>query len=646
MADRAWQWTPERRVGYPAILEVAPSPDGRRIAYVVREPLTTDERSEMISHIYLAEADADREPVQLTFGDQRDWHPRWSPDGRYLAFLSKRSEKANVHALRVDGGEAFAVTKSDKGDVGTFAWSPDGGRLAVAMTEPPGEEKEKRRKAKDDAVQFEVDVELQQLYVVPFAPGARKPSEPRQLTRERQQVLSCEWLPDGKTVAYTRMPTPTFESWPETTLALVPSDRGGEPRQLAAAAAPNPRVFPSPDGRWVACLAHPPPVRWSFTMRVCLVPVDGGEARWLAPAPDETGELIGWSPDGRELYLVEPEGTTSAVWALPASGEPPRPLARGDLARVCPAASRNGRIAYAGAGLHEPNAVYLLDERGERLVARPPLPPEWPDAPLPGAEAIRWNAPDGREIEGIVVYPLGHQPGRRYPLIVEVHGGPAGVFQRSYLGGLGGYADAAALAERGYALLRPNPRGSSGYGREFRLANVGDWAGGDFADVMAGVDHLIARGLADPERLGILGWSYGGFMTGMAITLTDRFKAACFGAGLSNPVSFTGTADIQSFIPDYFGGELWDAPEAYARCSAVLNASKVRTPTLIQHGEADKRVPVGQGYELYYALKRRGVPVEMVVYPREGHGVEEPRHAVDVRQRTIAWFERWLPADP
>lgn len=252
-------------------------------------------------------------------------------------------------------------------------------------------------------------------------------------------------------------------------------------------------------------------------------------------------------------------------------------------------------------------------------------------------------APDGRLIEGIVTYPLVYQPGQRCPLVVCVHGGPAGVFQRNYLAAPTAYPDFAALvnlAERGFAVLMPNPRGSSGYGREFRFANYRDWGGGDYQDVISGVDHLIDRGVADPERLGILGWSYGGYLTSSVITQTHRFKAACVGAGVTNLIGMNGTSDIPSFIPDYFGAEFWEDLDTYVRHSPVLNARGIQTPTLILHGDQDVRVPLSQGRELYNALKRQGVPTELVIYPRQGHILAEPRLIMDLSRRTTEWLAR------
>ena len=225
---------------------------------------------------------------------------------------------------------------------------------------------------------------------------------------------------------------------------------------------------------------------------------------------------------------------------------------------------------------------------------------------------------------------------------MEAHGGPTGVYGRTFVADPMRYGNTAVLAQEGFVMLRANPRGSSGYGKEFRFANYDDWGGGDYEDIMSGVDHLIEQGIVDPDRMGILGWSYGGYITSWMITQTDRFKAACVGAGVTNLMSFNGTSDIPTFIPDYFHGEYWDDLEPYRAHSAMFNVKGVKTPTLIQHGEKDARVPVSQGQELYNALKRQGVPTRMVIYPRQPHGIGEPRLMMDVRNRSVEWFLRWV----
>ncbi len=233
-----------------------------------------------------------------------------------------------------------------------------------------------------------------------------------------------------------------------------------------------------------------------------------------------------------------------------------------------------------------------------------------------------------------------------------IHGGPAGVFNHSCIASpivstssgrhSTGTYPIASFAARGYAVLRCNVRGSSGYGKQFRHANHKDWGGGDYQDLMAGVDHVIAKGIADPDRLGVMGWSYGGYMTSWVIGHTGRFKAASVGAGVTDLVSFSGTSDIHSFLPSYFGGEPWDRDDLYREHSPISHVKGVKTPTLIQHGDEDERVPITQGYELYNALKRQGCPVKMVVYPRAHHAIQEPKLLLDAMKRNLDWFDEHI----
>jgi dipeptidyl aminopeptidase/acylaminoacyl peptidase len=266
---------------------------------------------------------------------------------------------------------------------------------------------------------------------------------------------------------------------------------------------------------------------------------------------------------------------------------------------------------------------------------------DFPKLTMGKTEVMTWKSKDGKEIEGLVTYPVNYVKGRKYPLILNIHGGPAGVFMQSFTAA-GSVYPLQAFAQAGYAVLRPNPRGSSGYGAAFRQANMNDWGFGDYEDDQAGVDKLIEMGVAHPDSLVICGWSYGGYMTSFTVTKTNRFKAASLGAPVTNLMSFNGTADIPSFIPDYFGGEFWDRMEVYQKHSAMFNIKNVKTPSQIIHGERDIRVPPAQGYEFYAALKRLGIPTEMVTYPRTPHGPQEPKFIQDIGERVISWFDNYL----
>jgi dipeptidyl aminopeptidase/acylaminoacyl peptidase len=257
-------------------------------------------------------------------------------------------------------------------------------------------------------------------------------------------------------------------------------------------------------------------------------------------------------------------------------------------------------------------------------------------------EVIHWKSVDGQEIEGLLTYPIGYEVGKRYPLLVSVHGGPADVWRQFFIGMQSFYGPIATFASNGYAILRCNVRGSTGYGKAFRRGNYRDWGGKDVQDLLAGVDYVIDLGVADPERLGITGWSYGGFLTAATITQTDRFKAAVIGAGMTNLVSYSMGNDSPSFLASHFGGEVWEVADLLLERSPVAHADTVTTPTLILHGEHDQRVPIWQGYEFYNALKRCGIPTQMVVYPRTGHVPSEPKLLLDVMNRILTWMEQFL----
>jgi dipeptidyl aminopeptidase/acylaminoacyl peptidase len=483
---------------------------------------------------------------------------------------------------------------------------------------------------------------------VDMVTGSNPPAQAHDLTpADDRHVVSFCWNDGGaangrrsSAIAYAYQPTPSPDIWCETRLAVA-STGEGEPvtREVARVASWNPEV--AVRGAWIACPAAVEPVSWTINERVTLYPLAGGEPRALAPTPDGRPYVLGWSADGKQVLVLESSRVSSAIHALPVDGGEPTTLLDADGYVTAVRANGTGAFSFIHEDVDCPNRICLWPA-GERFWCEvaTTLPDDWP-ARLPRTEVVTWMAPDGVEVEGLVTLPLEYTPGKRYPTVVMVHGGPMSLFSRTYVASAGTYP-IAAFAERGYVVLRANPRGSGGYGAAFRAANVRDWGGGDLADIIAGVDALIARGIADPERLGIMGWSYGGYMTSWAITQTARFRAASVGAGVTNLMSFNGSTDIPGFLPSYLQAEFWDDPEVYAARSALFNVKGVTTPTLIQHGERDDRVPLGQGKELYNALKRQGVPVEMDIYPRQNHGPSEPRIIMDIMRRNLEWFDRWL----
>jgi len=639
------RWTPELAFAVKRVGSVAISPDGRWAAVEVSEPLMEAEPSEWRTSVYLyAVGGAGQQAARRV--ETPASAPAWSPDGRWLAFASSRSGKRDVWRVALDGSGGAERLTDVNGELGEFRWSPDGRRMAFVLTDPP-------LPARDARVVGEGQ-RFARLYTVDVAGDATgRGRVARLLTPQDVQVgghvgagmsgPAFDWSPDGAAIAFSHSPSPAGDDWVRADVSVV-DVATGRTRSLVATPAAEGGAAWSPDGRWVAVTVSDAPATYALTFRVVLVSPVNGAVHPLAESFDRRPAIVGWTGDARAVVISEARGTVSRLSALPADGGAAVDLSPDTLMVSAPALN--------GPGTHVGFVSEAPDRAPEPYVS--PLAPfaplrvaelqSLPAIPFGKTEPMRWRSFDGREIEGLVTYPTGYRPGVPVPLLTILHGGPPSSFTQTFTGGVGAYP-IAAFASAGFAVLRPNVRGSSGYGREFRYANLRDWGGGDFRDAMAGIDALVQRGVADSDRLGVMGWSYGGYLTAFAITQTTRFRAASVGAGITNLVSYVGVADIPGFIGSYFGGEFWDAPKLWQDRSAVFRVKAVTTPTLIQHGENDLRVPISQGYELYTALKRRHVPVTMVVYPRQGHGVGEPRLQLDVMRRNLEWFERWVMAD-
>jgi prolyl oligopeptidase len=639
-------WTPAAILQVKRIGGVYPSPDGKRVAYTVREAVMDDTRSEYVSQIHLVDADGGNH-VQLTRGTHSSDNPQWSPDGKSIAFTANRTGKTNLFLIPVSGGEAEQITDVKTG-VAPFLWSPDGKSIAFTMVDPPTLQEETATRIKADARVVEDNIKMNRLYVLPVEKDANGKRNPRLLTTGNYTLSSgisdgvpFDWSPDGKTIVFSHAKTPGVNDWPTADISLVDVESAKvRPLVDSGAAELSPKF--SPDGKLIAYIRTDDPPTWGTNSTIHVIPAEGGPSRELAETPDRRPTLFGWLHDGKRLLIGEVNRTRSQVSILTLDGPPELIGSNAGAASAGLHLSRDGMtVGFAWETSSTPPEAYVarLDKFAPTVISH--VNEEAGKLPVAKTETVRWKSADGREIEGLLTYPTKYEAGKRYPLLLVIHGGPAGVFTESFLAAPSPYP-LAIFADRGYATLRVNPRGSSGYGKEFRYANYKDWGGGDFQDLMTGVDHVIKQGVADPERLGVMGWSYGGFMTSWVITHTKRFKAASVGAGVTNLVSFTGTADIPGFLPDYFGGELWHNDQIYRDHSAMFHVKGVTTPTLIQHGANDERVPISQGYELYHALKRQGCTVKMVVYPRTPHGIQEPRLQMDAMSRNLYWFDKYV----
>jgi dipeptidyl aminopeptidase/acylaminoacyl peptidase len=510
------------------------------------------------------------------------------------------------------------------------------------MRDAATEAEEKNNKGKDDWRWVDEDVKLNRLYVINLEKDANGKREPRKLSGDANVDAEFDWSPDGKTIAFSRTKGPKADYWPTADLMLA--DVGSAQTTVLAAtpAAESAPLF-SPDGKWIAFTQTDSPPRWAAYVRIALISPSGGTPKQLPETFDAQPDVIDWSADGRKLYYIESHGTLTRLSTIDVASGAIADLNKGN--EIFGTFTLNRSRTMFGFTLQAPDKIpeaFVSSVNSLSPVQVSKINANLPKLPFGKTEVIRWKSADGMEIEGLLTYPVNYQQGQRVPLLLVIHGGPTGVFIQSCLASSRSVYPLATFASKGFAVLRVNPRGSSGYGQKFRFANLKDWGGGDFKDIMSGADRAVEMGVADSARLGVMGWSYGGFMTAWTITQTKRFKAASVGAAVTNIMSFVGTSDIPSFIPDYFEGQPWEALDLYRAHSAMFSAKGVTTPTLIQHGEADERVPISQGYEFYNALKVQNVPVRMIVLPRMPHGPNEPKMVLKAKQTNLEWFDKYL----
>ncbi|HEY8410139.1 MAG TPA: S9 family peptidase [Pyrinomonadaceae bacterium] len=639
-AVSAQTWDPEMQLKVKAVGAPRVSPDGSRVVYTVNEAVMTPDKSEFVTQIWMANI-ATKQNIQLTFGDKTSTNPKWSPDGKWIAFVSNRKDnRNNLYRLNIDGGEAEPLTEL-KSSVTNFNWSPDGRFIAYTMSDPKTEEEEKNDKGRNDFRWVDENLKMSRLYVIPVQQDANGKREPRKLTTENYNVGEFDWSADGSRIAFSHSKTPGANDWTTADVSIVDvASTNVTPLANTPAAEDSPAY--SPDGKSIAMIVTDNPPRWAQTATIQIFPANGGQPKVLLSSFDGQPGIAGWSADGKKIYFSEAKGTGTQFYVVDVAANRIEEVKHDTAVLSAISLNRSGTtFGLVRQTSDTPADVYVSPVGNFAPVQISHANAELKLPAIGRTEVVRWKSKDGKEIEGLLTYPAGYQQGQRVPLILNIHGGPTGVFQQTFIGGRGAYP-LATFAARGYAILRPNPRGSSGYGTEFRRANLKDWGGGDFQDLMTGVDKVIEMGVADPERLGVMGWSYGGFMTTWVVTQTKRFKAASAGAPVTNLMSFNGTADIPGFIPDYFGGQFWEAADLYQKHSPMFNVKGVTTPTMIQHGEADIRVPISQGYEFYNALKVQGVPTRMIVLPRQPHGPNEPKMQLAAMKANLEWFDKYI----
>ena len=638
--------TPEQTLDRRAVGELAAAPDGTRVAFTVTEPAHGTTRARAIWVVDVATGHA----RQLTFSGKSDSSPRWSPDGRSLAFLSDRDGAAQLYLLPIGGGEAQKLTDR-KDRIAEFRWSPDGARIALLMPAAKPEAEQARERDKDDARRVNTDERLARVWVLDVATRALTP-----VTTVPWRISQIEWLPGGDRLIAAADPTPASDRW---TARIFSIDVGtGSATAIISPRGPFGGLAVSPDGAvlaYVGARGDGPEPHDVYTVRLkpdttgpkADATKDGGESGFsqmnvTASLVDRPISQLRWVDD-HTIAAIVARGFASAIALISRDGRPQyfdTPVNPTSFARAA-----SGTIVFAGeTATHAPEVWIAPPNGAARAVTTLNAP--WSSLPVIAPEFVKYRSFDGKEIEAALLRPptTGSQPPvpsaqsrSASPFIVLVHGGPTGRWSDSF------EPWGQLLAQRGYAVLYPNVRGSTAYGAAFVEANRADWGGGDFKDVMAGVDWAIANGIADPTRLGIGGWSYGGYMAAWAVTQTTRFRAAVSGAPVIDMASEFGTEDSSAY-DEWFYGTPYERLDGFVKSSPMTFVKNARTPTLLLQGEADETDPVGQSQQFYRGLKRYGVDTELVLYPREPHGFREEKHLLDRLNRIVAWYDRYLKA--
>ncbi len=641
--------TPEAIITIAQVADAQMSPDGTQVAYQVSRPRgESDPPGGARAELWLVPA-AGGEARRLT--QEEDRAPRWSPDGRTIAFLGRRGKDAltQIHLINPAAGEARPLTTAPA-PVTSFKWSPDGRSIAFTYTDPKTDDEKKGDTAGRDWTVHDRNYKHTRLYRIDVA-GATTSL----VTQADKTVHDYDWSPDSAQLVIGAADTPTIDdSFMGVRLYIVPA-AGGVPEPFVKTE--GKLGFPrwSPDGQWIAWLGASA-LNDPYAGSLYIAPVRRGgqvSCETCPPLPDRanltasyqgTATWFGWLPGApASAIFVAAERQATPIYRVAANAPQRQKLATGDLVIAgAPTFSSDGKgVAMVANTPSHPNEVYVGDGTAAptRLTT---LNPQLADVQFGAQDVIVWKARDGMSIEGVLVKPVGYRAGRRYPLILQPHGGPEAADPNGWNGTYSRWGQ--MLAGQGFLTLYPNYRGSIGRGAEFAMADHKDLMGKEFEDMLDGIDFLDTQGIADRTRVGIGGGSYGGYTSAWAATYgSEHFKAAIPWMGISNWISMTGTSDI--FLENstvHWDLVMYQNYEKYWERSPLKYIDRAKTPSLIVHGAADPRVPPGQSLELYTALKWKGVPVEYVTYPREGHGLSERAHQLDFMQRVLGWFTKYV----
>ena len=617
------------------------SPDGNRVAYIVSE--TDWKQDAYVDHIWIAEVKSGRS-YQLTRGEKSCNNPQWSPDNQWLSFTSDRiGGKAQIFAMHADGGEAQQLTKTENG-VSGYSWSEDGKSIAFTASDTDAKI---ARERKDHLGDFEVvrkEYNFSHIFTIEVAAALKEPVTGTQRTKGKDfTVGSASWSPDSKQIAFSAsVNADLINGGTSDIYVLTLADNSV--KKIVSQPGPDNSPRWSPDGKQIVfSSAMGNPKYFHANAKLAVIPAEGGTPRAITDAFDEQPGLNEWRADG--IYFTGLQKTSSHLFRVDPTTAKITRMTRPDNSMIGRISfSHDGKVmAFVAPSATSLNEIYVTDTANFSPRKITAMTEQVKDYKLATREVISWQSQDGTTIEGILIKPADFDATKKYPLLCVIHGGPTGIDRPTLLDAR--YYPSDIWAARGALVLKVNYRGSAGYGEKFRQLNVRNLGVGDAWDVLSGVDSLINKGFVDPTKIGCMGWSQGGYISAFLTTSSDRFKAISVGAGISNWATYYYNTDITQFTIQYLNDDPADDPEIYAKTSPMSYVKKAKTPTLIQHGELDKRVPIANAYELRQGLEDRGVPVEMIVYKGYGHGITKPKSMRAVMQHNLAWFNHYIFGD-
>ncbi|MEM1324333.1 MAG: S9 family peptidase [Bacteroidota bacterium] len=632
------------------------SPDGKHTLFTVSA--TDWKNNRFDTEIWLSKNDGT--PFQLTrTAEGSSSSPAWSPDGKYITFKAKRGEHTQLYAIAVEGGEAFPIT-FEKGNIGGYEWSPDGQQIAFTKQTDQEEENKKRKEKYGAFEEDDAEYGLTWLYIVDFEPNARIHLPCYDKKNSTAQAWNCEelpkataiidsveytirnfsWSPDGKTIAFTHTPDPLINSFFDADISLVDVESKAISSLIANASADFLQAW-SPDGKSILYSSNLDDRESNYYKNdnYFIVNIDNKKSRQIAADFDENISSMTWTPKG--IFGTAWQKTT-------------RPMVQIDPKTGVASIYRSQpKSVYGFSFSKDGSEMVLYGENGDDLaeIYRSNLgktttksltnySQQIANWQIAESEVISWKSKDGATIEGILHKPENYDPNKKYPLLVTIHGGPTGIDRPTPVPGY--VYPALQWLAKGALILRPNYRGSAGYGEKFRELNVENLGVGDAWDVHSGIDHLASKGMIDTTKIGAMGWSQGGYISAFLTTTSDRFKAISVGAGISNWMTYYVNTDIHPFTRQYLKATPWSNEEVYRKTSPMTYINQASTPTLIQHGEFDRRVPVANAYELLQGLRDQDVEAKLMIYKGFGHGISKPKERLAAITHNWEWFNAYI----